>query len=305
MFRSFSVTMAMMVAVVASAAQAFGEGAGAAASLRSRQLVVASAAADCAAVPPVLHVSGMYFGDAAPYVALALTPLDVVSGPVDLGGGLQGIVTSLPAAFCDDPSSHLLTVIRSPEHDRRGQWQRSKKDFATFEVAVLGADGATGPTGPTGPAGATGPDGPIGPTGSVGETGPVGPAGPSGGVGPTGPQGDSGLPGGAGPVGPTGPQGDPGDEGISGYEVVIQTFNFNGIGGSAVRRLSCPVGKRVFGGGLRILTLLDLEEVGIARSAPAPDGSAWEVELFDLNQFNGPVLTNFNVEIRAVCAAAP
>lgn len=55
-----------------------------------------------------------------------------------------------------------------------------------------GADGPTGPTGPTGAASTvTGPTGPTGPTGATGPsvTGPTGPTGPTGAIGPTGPGG--------------------------------------------------------------------------------------------------------------------
>jgi hypothetical protein len=84
---------------------------------------------------------------------------------------------------------------------------------------------------------------------------------------------------------------------------VSQIFNVNDIVASEARMLGCPAGKRVFGGGVRLLTLVP--EVGIAKTAPSLDGTAWEVELFDLVPTNGPVAVNFDIEIRVVCASAP
>jgi hypothetical protein len=104
-----------------------------------RQLVVAEATPFCveAAGQDTLRIRGLNLGNQAPNVTLALVPLVVVSGPMAVAGdvsGLQETVTMLPDAFCDNPASDLLTVMRA-----KTRWARSRRDLAAFEVTIVGA----------------------------------------------------------------------------------------------------------------------------------------------------------------------
>lgn len=91
-----------------------------------------------------------------------------------------------------------------------------------------------GPTGPTGPS--TGVPGPTGPTGADGPTGPTGPTGATGAAstvtGPTGPTGPQGIQGDSGPTGPTGPTGAIGPTGPGGAgsgDMLVATYDPQGI----------------------------------------------------------------------------
>ncbi|HZG35808.1 MAG TPA: hypothetical protein VEY87_08165, partial [Gaiellaceae bacterium] len=108
--------------------------------------------------------------------------------------------------------------------------------------------GAAGATGAPGPAGATGPQGPAGQQGPQGPTGPAGPSGASG--------------------------------GLSGYEIVSaapvgMTIDDFVVEGSA----SCPDGKVAVGGGVRVAD--PSEDVAVASSSPADDGSGWLVTVLN------------------------
>ena len=107
----------------------------------------------------------------------------------------------------------------------------------TGPAGANGIDGATGPQGPEGPIGLTGPQGPAGANGSngidgvVGAQGPQGPQGlqgeqgPIGLTGPQGPAGVNGVDGATGPQGPSGANGIDGQDGLSAYQIWLNTGN--------------------------------------------------------------------------------
>ena len=86
--------------------------------------------------------------------------------------------------------------------------------------------------------------GPQGPPGPTGLSGPAGTAGPKG---EPGPKGDVGPP---GPEGAQGPQGPAGPAGVSGLYYAGSDPQVIGAGKVATWNVLCPVGKRVFGGGV-------------------------------------------------------
>ena len=85
-------------------------------------------------------------------------------------------------------------------------------------------------------------------------TGQIGPRGEIGPVGPEGPRGTDGIDGIQGSIGLTGPQGLKGDtgnngiDGVSGYERVVGPMT-NNSDGSKTSIATCPLGKKVIGGG--------------------------------------------------------
>lgn len=142
MFRyaKFATLIAVTLGVLTVGVQALENGNSPGANrIHRRQLVVAEATPFCveAAGQDTLRIRGLNLGSQAPNVALALIPLVVVSGPVTVAGdvtGLQETVTMLPDAFCDNPASDLLTVMRA-----KTRWARSRRALATFEVTIVGA----------------------------------------------------------------------------------------------------------------------------------------------------------------------
>ena len=165
--------------------------------VRGRQLVITEATPFCVNVAgqDTLRIRGTHLGALAPHVTLALVPLDVLSGPVPVADdvpGLQEVVAVLPDAFCDNPASDLLTVMRTEMEYGRRWLKPTKKDLAVFELAV----------------------GAIGPQGVQGEQGIQGDQGVQGEQGIQGDQGVQGDPGDLGPKGDKGDKGDPGTNGI-------------------------------------------------------------------------------------------
>ena len=65
-----------------------------------------------------------------------------VDAPAEAQAGvqhpLQEVMVVVPDAFCDDPGTYLLTVIRSRMNWRRRWLKLTKKDVADFEVAIVG-----------------------------------------------------------------------------------------------------------------------------------------------------------------------
>lgn len=96
-------------------------------------------------------------------------------------------------------------------------------------------------------------------------------------------EGPQGPPGPQGPQGPMGPQGEQGEPGIAGYEVVELSIERDSPG-FATTRVDCPSGKRVLGGGLKML----LGPAGndppfILGDAPDEEGTGWSAhtQMFD------------------------
>jgi hypothetical protein len=131
----------------------------------------------------------------------------------------------------------------------------------------------------------SGPQGPQGAPGTSGSPGPQGVAGP---------QGTQGPPGTPGPQGPQGPQGSPGSSGsagVSGYEI-INTHGTLPMNGTVSVVASCPLGKRVLGGGYVV------PQVSDTTSLSRPDGdNAWRVD-FKSNGGSG------DASVYAICATA-
>jgi hypothetical protein len=121
------------------------------------------------------------------------------------------------------------------------------------------------------------------------------------------PQGPPGPKGAKGNTGARGPAGDPG---VSGYEVVSNTFkevfivNSGGQRGlSEVKTVTCPGGKRVIGGGADLGTN-DTQngqqrQVTLSFSGPNGNGTGWSAQLFN----NSTSLdTSLDLRVYAICA---
>ena len=114
--------------------------------------------------------------------------------------------------------------------------------------------------------------GPAGPVGPTGPQGPAGPPGDKGALGDTGPVGDKGAPGPQGPQGPAGDQGPPGARGSIGWEIVVSgVHELNTISRFRTASVSCPPGKRPFGGGTRVVAEI-VGDVELLHSFPTSNG---------------------------------
>ena len=102
----------------------------------------------------------------------------------------------------------------------------------------------------------------------------------------------------------------PGPAGVSGYEVVNQTFkgvfiqNSGGFRGlSQVLTLECPGNKRAIGGGTDLGTNAaqngEQRQVSVSLSGPNGTGSGWSVQLF-----NNSTSIDISIDLRvyAICA---
>ena len=160
-----------------------------------------------------------------------------------------------------------------------------------------GSPGPQGPTGATGAAGPQGPPGPEGPAGPAGSAGPAGPAGPQGSAGAAGAEGAQGAP---GPQGPAGPAGPVGPAGVSGYERVQQFFiEFVAPGDVMHKSVSCPVGKKVLGGGYTV----DNAPAGYVPAimlSYAINDTAWRIDMKNTSAFH----TYLGYWIIITCATA-
>ena len=259
--------------------------------IRGNQAVIISVMVDCAADSRLVTIHGRNFGTAAAaHVTLNLMTLDVVSLP---NNALVVATIPVPAPELDDPcvipGTHLLTAMRGKVKGRHRWLRPSKKDLATFDVAI----GAGGLPGLPGADGANGADGTNGTNGVPGTNG------------------TNGAP---GTNGTNGAPGTNGIDGVSGYEVAQNTVrsisvehaNANFPGPSdpfLTASASCPGGKKPLGGGGSrgadsldgIGNALQLLEFETSR----PDGDAWVVKWRNNGQSNvGPV----EVIVYAVCA---
>lgn len=111
------------------------------------------------------------------------------------------------------------------------------------------------------------------------------------------------------PAGPTGASGAPG---VSGYEIVSQTFasvfvvNSGGQRGlSEVKTVSCPAGKKAIGGGADLGTNAtqngNQRQMILSASMPTAAGDGWSVQLFN----NSTSIDNsLDVKVYAVCTTA-
>jgi hypothetical protein len=108
-----------------------------------------------------------------------------------------------------------------------------------------------------------GPDGKLPASlGSIGQPGPKGDKGPKGDRGDKGPKGDPGV------QGPLGPQGAPGTSGLQ----VATGSSPTDVSSRKFARASCPVGKRVVGGGHSIQYTGSYEII-----ASRPEGTSWSI----------------------------
>ena len=250
--------------------------------IRGNQAVIISVMVDCAADSRLVTIHGRNFGTAAAaHVTLNLMTLDVVSLP---NNALVVATIPVPAPELDDPcvipGTHLLTAMRGKVKGRHRWLRPSKKDLATFDVAI----GAGGLPGLPGADGANGADGT---------------------------NGTNGVP---GTNGTNGAPGTNGIDGVSGYEgaqntvrsISVEHANANFPGPSdpfLTASASCPGGKKPLGGGGSrgadsldgIGNALQLLEFETSR----PDGDAWVVKWRNNGQSNvGPV----EGIVYAVCA---
>lgn len=196
-----------------------------------------------------------------------------------------------------------------------------------------GADGATGPAGPPGadstvpgPQGAPGATGPQGAAGADGQSVTITPepagancthggahfsgvgsayacTGETGAQGPQGVQGQTGATGSQGASGPQGAQGPAGTNGVSGREVV-SALSASGSGtGSRSATATCPVGKKVVGGGAVITddAGTPIQQTLIYASGSYPSGEgAWTA----FGAKNGASAVIWRVAAFAICASA-
>lgn len=120
---------------------------------------------------------------------------------------------------------------------------------------------------------------------------PAGPQGPPGVQGPAGAQGPKGD------TGAEGPKGDTGSPGISGLEEVNAVSNFDS-NSPKFAQASCPVGKRVIGGGA-FVNAPGNGPVAVQTSVPLSGaGLGWSVTAYETAAHAG----DWNVNARALCA---
>lgn len=275
------------------------------------QLVILSATPDRAA--GTLTVRGKNFGQHAPYVYVEEFPMSVTSATD------EQLVIHLPAGVPD--GSYLLTVTRGPSPHDRDVFHFALHSVETIEgpagpagpqgeagpAGPQGEQGPAGPQGEVGPQGPTGPQGEVGPAGPQGEMGPMGPAGPQGDagpMGPAGPQGATGPAGATGPMGPMGPMGPAGPEGpagMSGLEIVPVVLTSAGVNGLGTLQgdASCPVGKRVVGGGAQVVH--NGTGILVTRDSYALNDTTWRVAFRNTSISPATAIT---LTIRLVCANA-
>ncbi len=124
------------------------------------------------------------------------------------------------------------------------------------------------------------------------------------------PQGPAGPKGPKGAKGNTGARGPAGDPGVSGYEVVSNTFsevfivNSGGQRGlSEVKTVTCPGGKRVIGGGTDLGTNESQNgqqrQVTVSFSGPNGNGTGWSAQLFNNST---SIDTSIDLRVYAICA---
>lgn len=230
-------------------------------------------------------------------LAAAITGAAVTAGLMGGVAAAQPSASSPISACVNSPNGEVRIVASAADcrtNESFATWNRQGEKGDTGSTGPMGPAGPQGPQGEAGPRGADGPVGPQGPQGVPGETGPMGPAGtpgPAGATGPIGPQGDRGAtgaqgePGPAGPTGATGPQGDRGADGVSGWS---KTHNFESVGASSTGTgtATCPVGKKVVGGGFWSEPVVDAKTgatdyLVVTGSAPKVDGTGWEVDVLN------------------------
>ena len=241
--------------------------------IRGNQAVIISVMVDCAADSRLVTIHGRNFGTAAAaHVTLNLMTLDVVSLP---NNALVVATIPVPAPELDDPcvipGTHLLTAMRGKVKGRHRWLRPSKKDLATFDVAI----GAGGLPGLPGADGANGADGTNGTNGAPGTNGI---------------DGVSGY--------------EVAQNTVRSISVEHANANFPGPSDPFLTAsASCPGGKKPLGGGGSrgadsldgIGNALQLLEFETSR----PDGDAWVVKWRNNGQSNvGPV----EVIVYAVCA---
>jgi Collagen triple helix repeat (20 copies) len=149
--------------------------------------------------------------------------------------------------------------------------------------------GARGPAGPRGSTGARGP---------VGTQGAQGPAGPQGTQGPAGPQGaPSSVP---GPPGPTGAAGPPGPtDSLVTAPVTATTPVSAPLGTVASATATCPVGKKILGGGVTITVTVLAQQSRVASRDNFPSApNAWTGTLVVTSGLVGASAT---ISVYAVC----
>ena len=115
--------------------------------LRRNQLMITEATPFCVdGGMDMLRIRGTHLGSLAPHVTLGLVVIGDVMPPVAAPDGAQAGVQHplqeetvlVPDAFCDDPGTSLLTVMRGKMKWRHRLLNLTKKDLAVFEVAVGG-----------------------------------------------------------------------------------------------------------------------------------------------------------------------
>jgi hypothetical protein len=218
--------------------------------------------------------------------------------------GAGGVFTG-----CYTPKIGVLRVIDVQTGQKCLTSERQITWNQTGPQGVAGAQGPIGPKGDKGdpgPAGAQGLQGLPGLQGSIGPKGDKGDPGPAGAQGPQGepgPKGDTGEQGPKGDTGAQGPQGLPGPQGvvgISGYEIVtVETVPDSSVHTDV--DVLCPAGKRVLGGGGRLLTGTAGVNGGppVIIRASEPFGDAgWTITAEEIAPYTG----SWWVRAFAVCA---
>lgn len=293
------------------------------------QLVVLSTAVD--RVNQTLTIRGLAFGPETPQVWCETNLMTVLSATD------SELVVFLPAAV-PDGTHLLSVIRGTGEKDRGffnmsvgtpGQGPAGpmgpagpagpagpKGDTgaagAKGDTGAAGPKGDTGAVGPKGDTGAVGPQGEVGPMGPKGDTGAAGSPGETGATGATGAKGDTGATGATGPQGPQGATGATGAQGpqglmgplgpagVSGYQIVSTGLLNVTLAADAAATMSvtCPVGKRVVGGGYDTSNTTAIVLHPIAMFPPAPD--TWRVVL----RLSQSVGATFQFRVYAVCANA-
>jgi hypothetical protein len=100
----------------------------------------------------------------------------------------------------------------------------------------------------------------------------------------------------AGPIGPAGPTGPAGPAGLSGLERIDTTSASNSVG-SKTQTTTCPTGKRLLGGGVRVNP--GLVQLGVVQSYPDNDNT-YRATVREVTA----TATSWSITVFAVCAVA-
>jgi hypothetical protein len=110
------------------------------------------------------------------------------------------------------------------------------------------------------------------------------------------------VPGATGPAGIQGPAGPQGAPGVSGYQIVTATNSLALASGKLLNaKAQCPIGTRVFGGGVSQTPPAGFA-VSLTQVSSYPDtNQSWFAEFRNIQSYTLPTVT---ISVYAICAIA-